>query len=78
MGEKSEQKREHILQCAKPVFARKGFRAVTMKDIVEACGISRGGLYLHFGGTESRSAAERPHGQRDPEGVCIVGAGPAV
>lgn len=52
MGEKSEQKREHILQCAKQVFARKGFRTVTMKDIVEACEISRGGLYLYFGSTE--------------------------
>ena len=52
MGEKSEQKREHILQCAKDVFARKGFRSVTMKDIVEACEISRGGLYLYFGSTE--------------------------
>lgn len=52
MGEKSEQKREHILQCAKQVFAKKGFRTVTMKDIVEACEISRGGLYLYFGSTE--------------------------
>lgn len=52
MGEKSEQKREHILKCAKEVFAAKGFRDVTMKDIVEACEISRGGLYLYFGSTE--------------------------
>ena len=52
MGEKSEQKREFILRQAKEVFARKGFRTVTMKDIVEACEISRGGLYLYFGSTE--------------------------
>lgn len=52
MGEKSEQKREFILKQAKQVFARKGFRDVTMKDIVEACEISRGGLYLYFGSTE--------------------------
>ena len=52
MGEKSEQKREHILQCAKSVFSQKGFRSVTMKDIVEACEISRGGLYLYFGSTQ--------------------------
>ena len=54
MGEKSEQKREHILQCAKQVFAKKGFRTVTMKDIVEVCEISRGGLYLYFGNTEDQ------------------------
>ena len=52
MGEKSEQKREYILKRAKEVFAKKGFRDVTMKDIVEACEISRGGLYLYFGSTE--------------------------
>lgn len=52
MGEKSEQKREYILKKAKEVFAKKGFRDVTMKDIVEACEISRGGLYLYFGSTE--------------------------
>ena len=52
MGEKSEQKREYILKKAKEVFAKKGFRDVTMKDIVDACEISRGGLYLYFGSTE--------------------------
>ena len=52
MGEKSEQKREYIITKAKEVFARKGFREVTMKDIVEACEISRGGLYLYFGNTK--------------------------
>lgn len=52
MGEKSEQKKEYILKQAKEVFAKKGFRDVTMKDIVEACEISRGGLYLYFGSTE--------------------------
>lgn len=29
----------------------KGFKKVTMKDIVEACDISRGGLYLYFENT---------------------------
>lgn len=30
----------------------KGYKDVTMKDIVEACGISRGGLYLYFSSTK--------------------------
>ena len=46
MGAKSEQKKAYILEVAKEVFIEKGFRTVTMKDIVEACEISRGGLYL--------------------------------
>ena len=33
MGEKSEQKREYILKKAREVFAKKGFRDVTMKDL---------------------------------------------
>lgn len=41
-----------ILDSARDVFATKGFEAVTMKDIAEAAGISRGGLYLYFTGTE--------------------------
>lgn len=52
MGEKSEQKRQYILDCARKVFIEKGFRSVTMKDIVDACEISRGGLYLYFSSTE--------------------------
>lgn len=52
MGEKSAQKRQYILETARGVFMRKGFKNVTMKDIVEACDISRGGLYLYFESTK--------------------------
>ena len=48
MGERADRKRQLILRKAREVFAAKGYRAVTMKDIVDACGISRGGLYLYF------------------------------
>ncbi len=51
MGAKSEQKKAYILEVAKEVFIDKGFRTVTMKDIVEACEISRGGLYLYYNNT---------------------------
>ncbi len=52
MGEKSLQKKKYILETARKVFVEKGYKRVTMKDIVEACGISRGGLYLYFESTE--------------------------
>lgn len=52
MGEKSAQKRKYILDTARKVFVEKGFKSVTMKDIVEACEISRGGLYLYFESTD--------------------------
>lgn len=51
MGEKSVQKRQYILETARTVFTEKGYKDVTMKDIVEACNISRGGLYLYFDNT---------------------------
>lgn len=53
MGEKSTQKRQFILETAKKIFMEKGYKSVTMKDVVEACGISRGGLYLYFGSTKT-------------------------
>ena len=52
MSDKSAQKKKLILETARTVFSLKGYRGVTMKDIVEACGISRGGLYLYFSSTE--------------------------
>jgi AcrR family transcriptional regulator len=37
-----------ILDSARQVFCSKGFLAVTMQDIIDECGISRGGIYLYF------------------------------
>jgi len=52
MSKKSQvqraEKRQLILAKAEQVFIRKGFNDVTMKDIIEECGISRGGIYLYF------------------------------
>ncbi len=52
MGEKSQQKKKYIIEKARQVFIDKGYRSVTMKDIIEACNISRGGLYLYFPSTQ--------------------------
>lgn len=52
MSEKSAQKKKHIVETARAVFIEKGYKDVTMKDIVDACEISRGGLYLYFSSTE--------------------------
>ncbi|MGM0213494.1 TetR/AcrR family transcriptional regulator [Enterococcus sp. AZ109] len=46
--ERKRQKREAILKSARKVFAKKGLIDVTMKDIIDECGISRGGIYLYF------------------------------
>ncbi len=52
MGAKSELKKQYIIETARQVFMDKGFKDVTMKDIVEACKISRGGLYLYYSSVE--------------------------
>ncbi|MCR4650640.1 MAG: TetR/AcrR family transcriptional regulator [Lachnospiraceae bacterium] len=52
MSSKSDAKKQLILEKAAEVFAGRGYRNVTMKDIVEACGISRGGLYIYYDSVE--------------------------
>ena len=50
MGDKNRTK-QNILTQAYGLFADKGFNAVTMTDICETTGLSRGGLYRYYGNT---------------------------
>jgi len=43
-----DQKARGIIAVARDIFARHGYRRVNMKEIAEAAGISRPGLYLYF------------------------------
>lgn len=49
--EKSVKTVENILEKSKNLFAKKGFKSVTMTDICKETGLSRGGLYRYFSGT---------------------------
>lgn len=51
MGRKGNETKQHIKEQAKILFANKGFKEVTMKDICEVTSLSRGGLYRHYGST---------------------------
>ena len=51
MGDKSIQKKQYIIDVAAKVFSEMGYKNVTMKDVVDACDISRGGLYLYYEST---------------------------
>lgn len=51
MGEKGTKTKKLIVRAAYQIFAEKGFKEVTMKDICEKTGLSRGGLYRHYSGT---------------------------
>lgn len=48
---KGERTKEMILDKAACLFSSKGYNAVTMKDICDVTGLSRGGLYRYFGST---------------------------
>lgn len=49
---KGEKTKQDIRKKAYQLFAEKGFKVVTMKDICERTGLSRGGLYRHYESTE--------------------------
>lgn len=52
MGIKGEQTKRMICTEAYKLFAKKGYKDITMKDICEKTGLSRGGLYRHYESTE--------------------------
>ena len=52
MGKKGEETKKLIKGKACSLFARKGFKNVTMKDICNETGLSRGGLYRHYDSTQ--------------------------
>lgn len=51
MGTKGENTKNYIKEKAYDLFVKKGFKEVTMKDICEETGLSRGGLYRYFSST---------------------------
>lgn len=51
MGRKGEATKAAIRKAALGLFVQRGFKDVTMKDVCEATGLSRGGLYMHYGST---------------------------
>ena len=52
-----QQRRQQILDAARAEFARNGFHATSMDDIIRAAGMSPGGVYRYFPGKEAIIAA---------------------
>lgn len=52
MSTKGDKTKQYIREKAYQMFAEKGFKDVTMKDICEQTRLSRGGLYRHYESTE--------------------------
>jgi AcrR family transcriptional regulator len=47
------ERRAHLVLLAGELFAEKGFRATTVREIADAAGILSGSLYHHFDSKES-------------------------
>ena len=58
--------RDRILEVAEEMFARQGYRAVSIRDIARACGVTNAALYYHF---PSKKALFREVLQRHLEGL---------
>lgn len=50
---KPEDRRRQILDSAQILFARKGYAATTINDVMAMAGVSKGGFYHHFDSKES-------------------------
>jgi len=45
-------RREHIINCSIKLFLQKGYEETTTRELADACGISKGALYLYVGSKE--------------------------
>ncbi|MGD0700613.1 MAG: TetR/AcrR family transcriptional regulator [Trebonia sp.] len=52
-GPSRSERRSDVMQTAAELFAQKGFRATTVREIADAAGILSGSLYHHFDSKES-------------------------
>jgi len=51
-GTKGMQTRRRIVELAAPVFNRQGYVGASMRDLSDATGLEKGGIYNHFGSKE--------------------------
>ena len=51
-GTKGTRTRQRIVELAAPVFNRQGYVGASMRDLIDATGIEKGGIYNHFGSKE--------------------------
>lgn len=52
MSTKGDRTRQTICEEAYKLFSQRGYKDITMKDICEQTGLSRGGLYRHYNSIE--------------------------
>jgi AcrR family transcriptional regulator len=58
---KGERTRQRIVERCAPVFNQRGFAGASMRDLVAATGLEKGGIYNHFGSKEALAIAAFDH-----------------
>ncbi|HEX2917644.1 MAG TPA: TetR/AcrR family transcriptional regulator, partial [Edaphobacter sp.] len=53
---KGEETRQKIIAAAAPLFNKQGYAGCVIKDIMEATGLEKGGIYRHFESKEEIAA----------------------
>jgi TetR/AcrR family transcriptional repressor of nem operon len=52
IGQKGMKTRQRIVELAAPVFNCQGYVGASMRDLIDATGLEKGGIYNHFGSKE--------------------------
>src|SRR2546425_5085393 len=58
---KGKQTRQRIVVEAANLFNRRGYKGSSLKDVMEATGLEKGGIYRHFSSKEELAAAAFDH-----------------
>jgi AcrR family transcriptional regulator len=58
---KGAQTRQRIVEAAAPVFNRRGYVGASLRELIDATGLEKGGIYNHFGSKEELALAAYDH-----------------
>lgn len=58
---KGERTRQRIVELAAPIFNQKGYVGASFRDLIDATGLEKGGIYNHFGSKEQLALEAYDH-----------------
>lgn len=58
---KGERTRQRVIERAAPVFNQRGYWGSSLRDLMEATGLEKGGIYNHFGSKQELALAAFDH-----------------
>jgi AcrR family transcriptional regulator len=58
---KGERTRQRVIESAAPVFNQRGYWGASLRDLMDATGLEKGGIYNHFRSKDELAAAAFEH-----------------